>query len=111
MDCLFCKKEMLSKNNNPSYYDFVAFCMKCPYVYYEYDENIFFKTKSYEFNFHGINKIKLFEPTTIIIKTNNKIIYNDKYDGVNKEYIKNYFSKCKDELDIDDKIYTMTIFK
>lgn len=109
MQCIFCKHNLLKKDIT-SYYDLIMFCLNCPYYYYNYDDNMAFSTEKYELHYYGKNNFKIFESNSIVIKNNNKIIYDNQLQDISKDFIINFFEQCKNEDEINLKIEQILLF-
>ena len=107
MDCIFCLKELNNKNI-PSYFAYIMYCANCPYRFFDYDNNLYFKTKLYEFSYYGFNKVKIYTPQTIIIKENKKIIIEYLSNFTKNDIINSFFKL--DESNINVKIETFCLF-
>lgn len=110
MECIFCKIPLYNKQSSPSYYDSVSFCMRCPYTYYEYDDNLYFKTTKYQLHYNGTNKVPIHIPNTLIIWRSDKIIFKQIMGEVTKSSLKEYFNGCKSNDEITEKIETFITF-
>lgn len=107
MECIFCLKDLKYKNVI-SYFAYIAFCENCPFRFYDYDNNIFFQTNKYEFSYYGFNRIKIYEPQTVIIKRNYNVAFKYLLD-LNKEYWINYFY-LRSEDNLNEKIETVITY-
>jgi len=107
MECIFCDINLKIKNT-PSYFAYVAFCEDCPFRYYDYDNNLYFRTKIYEFAYYGFNRTKIYPPNTVIVKSELKIIFQ-KILELTKADIISYFSKKSEEI-INQKIQNIFVY-